>query len=663
MQYYLKHRKSLVSKGKKKSSVATPTSSAPSVPPSATSSTTVSVAPPTPTLTSVASDQSIKDYVHLVLASFLSQPASQISLGFNSFVSAPMVEVPNVSHRGSTGGSDAESLMRGRQVAPSGMVPRPQEKDVISSPIMSMSVASGRFDSISGPHIPSLGQVSAPVSWVNERSHVHGATGFGLGNVTVNVSDVDFPPASTSFDPFSLLFPSSDSGFASIPFSRPSSSSTTPSLPLYVSAPFISSLAPSAPSASFPIFSLPSVVPSLLSFSSSVPRLTVPPFPHLSTSFAAPASSHTSALSFSAPSFPSAPAPPPGFSAPASVPLSFLSSASSAPSAWPVASAPSLASPGVPLGFPSVSSASSSSFGDFAECQARVLGLSAEYQALGRWFVGSGGSDFPAYLSAHCPHLYSDFRIDFSSGSFRFLAALASSASLPPPSSAAPLPSSSISPFSSSAPAFSSAPLAPSAHPSSSLAPSFPSAPLSVSLAPPSVRFPPVSSSASQPFRAWGAVPGGSGVASVAGSVAAPFPVPPPISAPSLFRPFAADSSSSVPVSSAPLPSDLSSTPFFSSRLLPIRALFPLLLFLLLLLLSFLRMSCLTMLLRMLCRVMSTRLFLLRFRIPLAPSFVGCSILLLTFFRKLLVLLLLLLLALFSKTSLVLPLLLPLLSS
>ena len=57
-----------------------------------------------------------------------------------------MAEMPNVSHRGYTGGSDAESLMRGRQVAPSGMVPRPQEEVVISSPIMSVSVTSGGFN-------------------------------------------------------------------------------------------------------------------------------------------------------------------------------------------------------------------------------------------------------------------------------------------------------------------------------------------------------------------------------------------------------------------------------------------------------------------------------------------------------------------------------------
>ena len=198
-----------------------------------------------------------------------------------------------------------------------------------------------------------------------------------------------------------------------------------------------------------------------------------------------------------------------------------------------------------------------SSTGDFAEYQARVLRLSAEYRVL---VCGVGGSDFPAYLPAHCPHLYSDFCLDFSSGSSRFLAALTSSASLPPPSSTAPsLPSSSRSPFPSAAPAFSSALLAPSARPSPSFAPSFPSAPLSVlSLAPHSVRCPPVSSSASQPFRAWSAVPGGSGVVSVVGSVAASFPVSPPVSAPSLFRPFAVDSSS-MPVSLAPLPSFSSS--------------------------------------------------------------------------------------------------------
>ena len=106
---------------------------------------------------------------------------------------------------------------------------------------------------------------------------------------------------------------------------------------------------------------------------------------------------------------------------------------------FPFSSSSSLSS-GAPLAPPSSSAlppSSSSSPGDFGSFQASVLGLSAEYQALGRWFVASGGDDFPSYLSAHFPHLTYDFRVDFSSGSSRFLAALASSNSIPTPSSSA----------------------------------------------------------------------------------------------------------------------------------------------------------------------------------------------------------------------------------
>ena len=48
--------------------------------------------------------------------------------------------------------------------------------------------------------------------------------------------------------------------------------------------------------------------------------------------------------------------------------------------------------------------------------------------------------DFTAYLSAHFLHLYSDYHLDFSSGSSRFLSALSS---VPPPVQvpAAPKPS------------------------------------------------------------------------------------------------------------------------------------------------------------------------------------------------------------------------------
>ena len=85
-----------------------------------------------------------------MLASFLSQPASPLSLGINPSFPAPSAEVPDVSRSGSTGGSDGDNLMRGRQVTPSGVVPLPLEEDVISSPNASMpvSVASGNVSGV-----------------------------------------------------------------------------------------------------------------------------------------------------------------------------------------------------------------------------------------------------------------------------------------------------------------------------------------------------------------------------------------------------------------------------------------------------------------------------------------------------------------------------------
>ena len=82
---------------------------------------------------------------------------------------------------------------------------------------------------------------------------------------------------------------------------------------------------------------------------------------------------------------------------------------------------------------------------DFASYQASMLGLSQDYQSLARWYFLSGGLDFRAYLSAFYPHLSSDASRDFSSGScvfFSALRAVASSVPLPAVSSAAPpLPS------------------------------------------------------------------------------------------------------------------------------------------------------------------------------------------------------------------------------
>ena len=123
------------------------------------------------------------------------------------------------------------------------------------------------------------------------------------------------------------------------------------------------------------------------------------------------------------------------------------------------------------------------------------------------------------------------------------------SVSLPPQAPVAPVP------FSSS--------LAPSAPLPHFLAPSLTSLSSAVSSSlPPVLQAPLVSSSSSSlSLSSWQAVPGGSGVAPGFGAVPVSLPVTPPVSAPSLFHPFAADPAPSVPVPAAPLPSDLPSAP------------------------------------------------------------------------------------------------------
>ena len=101
-----------------------------------------------------------------------------------------------------------------------------------------VSVASGSVSSVGvvgslGPPNPSLGQFSDPYRQDLDQSHAHGAPGFGLLHdaFSRDVHNVA-PSPSTSFDPTSLLFPLSDSDFASVPSSVPFSSSPDFSLPL-----------------------------------------------------------------------------------------------------------------------------------------------------------------------------------------------------------------------------------------------------------------------------------------------------------------------------------------------------------------------------------------------------------------------------------------------
>ena len=160
MAEYLRHRKPLVSKGKKKSSVSMPSSS-PSVLPSATLSVASSFHSPAPS--SIADDEKIKQYVQSVLANMLSQQSSQAILGFNPILSAPL-EVPDTPPPGSTGVRGSESLKIGRFVSPSGMVP-PAEDDVMPPINVSVksSVASWGVDSLPGSPFLPLGEFT-PVS-------------------------------------------------------------------------------------------------------------------------------------------------------------------------------------------------------------------------------------------------------------------------------------------------------------------------------------------------------------------------------------------------------------------------------------------------------------------------------------------------------------------
>ena len=428
----------------------------------------------------------------------------------------------------SAGGSEGNNLMRGRPVAPSGVVLPPIQEDVISPPNVSVhvSLASDPIDSggglgVMGPSHPSLGQFSDLNRQDLGQSRVRGAPGYDLLHdaASRDLCNVASSP-SPSFNPTSLLFPLSDSGFASLPSSFVLfSSSPAFSLPVSSSssAASFSSLAPAAP---LPLFTLPSVLS--LSSSSSAPSFPISQFSSPVFPSAAPLPSSAPLPSLPAPPLSSTPVRPPlGFSAHPSFPQAPLPSlpVSSSPLVSSVSSAPSLSSGGAPLGFPPVSSLASSSasssspVGDLADFQARVLGLSAEYQELGLWFVASGGSDFRSYLASYCPHLYSDFRADFASGSSRFLAALSSSASLPlPSSSSVPSSVSSVS-LPSQAPVPVSSSLAPSATPFRFPAPLLPSLASSTpSALPPVFRPAPVSSAPSLSLPDWRAVPGGSGV-------------------------------------------------------------------------------------------------------------------------------------------------------
>ena len=124
MLEYLKHRKSLVSKGKKSTTPSSSSFSSFPLVPAVTVTTTV--APPLPHL---ASAERIKDYVHCFLTNFLSQ-SGIIGSDINPSFSAPPV-VPDWAPPlwGVAGGLWADTLYRGRLTEPSGVVPPTSQEE------------------------------------------------------------------------------------------------------------------------------------------------------------------------------------------------------------------------------------------------------------------------------------------------------------------------------------------------------------------------------------------------------------------------------------------------------------------------------------------------------------------------------------------------------
>ena len=653
MLAYVKHQKTLVSKGKK-GVPAAPTPSAKSSPSgkSPKKQLGASSAPPlVPPPTAVFDEGKLRTMMFDMMSNLLQQQRDANPISF----SAPSAEVPG-PELGIAGGSGGANLMRGRPSASSGVVPPALEEDSPVPPNVSVTASVGVVGSFPPP-VGLLGQasVASAVRGAPDDLGVQDVNLSGGGNVNVNVNafnvmstfaSVSSFSVSSSLDPSSVFsWPAAspspsfsalrDSGFASLPssclssslpsvvssvlpLSSSSSSLSVPSGFFPSPSPSLSSSLPpppgfsssSVPSSSFASLSISSV-PSSLYSSVSAPLPLVPPPPPVFSSLPPPPPSSLplSSLSLSAssgPSFSLRSAPLwsrssvsaftlPVFSSgsytPVSSSLAFSSSSSSSSSFPPFAASSSSSSFSAPLAsavstvssYSSSSSfPSSSSSGDFPSFRARSLGISGEYLDLVRWFVSSGGSDLPSYLSAHLPaRLYPDFRLDFSSGSSALLASLSSFSAAPPPSSP---PASSAS---ASASAFlrPPAPLAWSAQASSSSS----SAPLlfasAASSASSSSSFRPPASSSSL-----SAVPAGfsaRGLASVHGSAlglsssvpsslrpassfAAPSvfraPAPPvsapppsvPVPPPSAVFPGSAPASlpSSLPSSSAPLSSD-----------------------------------------------------------------------------------------------------------
>ena len=235
---YVKHQRSLVSKGNRK------VTTSPSVP--ATTAPVVSL----PSLPVVSEDQ-LRSYVHSVLANLLSQSGS---VGPNLLSTAPPA-VPNSAPMsiGAAGGLSSDTPFEVPITDSPGVVLPTNQEDLLPPPNVSVCV----------PNLVMSGVSSMGGSLSSGHGHSFSAAR-GMDQLrVVGVAPSANVTVDSALSPGSLLFPFSDSGFASL-----SSASSSRSLSLPDSGPSSSSFHSAPPLSSYPLPSpffilLPSLLPGI----------------------------------------------------------------------------------------------------------------------------------------------------------------------------------------------------------------------------------------------------------------------------------------------------------------------------------------------------------------------------------------------------------------
>ena len=230
---YVKHQRSLVSKGKKEATAS------PSVPVTAVTTAPVVFLPSLP----VSTEDQLRHYVHSVLANFLNQPGS---VGTNLLSTAPPA-VPNSApmSTGAAGGLGSFTPLEVPTTKSPGAVLPTSQEDLPPPPPPNVSVSNlvrSGVASVGGSLVTGHGHSLRSVRGMDQLCVVGVAP-----SATVTVA--------SALSPGSLLFPFSDPGFASLP-----SASSSRSLSLPDPGPTSSSLLSAPPLSSFPPSPLPPTI-------------------------------------------------------------------------------------------------------------------------------------------------------------------------------------------------------------------------------------------------------------------------------------------------------------------------------------------------------------------------------------------------------------------